>query len=447
MDDKYLIKNVTLINEGQKVVSDVLIKNSRFERIDAQITVPYKVPEIDGTDLWLIPGVIDNQVHFREPGLTHKGNIASESRAAAAGGITTFMEMPNTNPPTLSKEKLEEKFSIAHQSSFTNYSFFLGAANDNIEEILRANDYKNQLAGIKVFMGSSTGNMLVDNYQTLLKIFSESELLIATHCEDEEIIRQRQIKYAHANHASYHPIIRNDEACYQSSYNAIQLAQKYHSRLHILHISTEKELTLFGNIAPLAEKRITSEVCVHHLSFNDTDYESLGNLIQCNPSIKSSSDQNALWRGLLNDQLDIIATDHAPHTWEEKQLPYPSSPSGLPLVQHSLLMMLEHAKNGRISYEKVIEKMCHAPAICYQIQERGFIREGYHADAVLIDPHAGDEVNKNNLLYHCGWSPLEGKNFQHRILNTFVNGSLVYEYGKAEKMIAGKGARVLYNRD
>lgn len=447
MNQDYLIKDIEIINDGKKTISDVLIKKGRFEKIAPHIEVAFKVQEIDGSNLWLTPGVIDNQVHFREPGLTHKANIASESRAAAAGGVTTFMEMPNTDPPTLSKDRLEEKFAIAKNNSYVNYSFFLGAANDNIEEVLRANDYKNNLAGIKIFMGSSTGNMLVDNYQTLIHIFSQSELLIATHCEDEHIIKEQQLKYAYADHASYHPLIRNSEACYQSSYNAIQLAQKYNARLHILHISTAQELPLFGNIAPLSEKRITSEVCVHHLSFNDTDYERLGSLIQCNPAIKSVADQNALWKGLLNNQLDIIATDHAPHTWEEKQQTYPSSPSGLPLIQHSLLMMLEHARNGKISYEQVIEKMCHAPAICYQIQDRGFIREGYHADAVLIDPSIGDKVEKNNILYQCGWSPLEGHTFHHRVLQTFVNGSSIYEYGKEKEMIAGKGNRVLFARD
>lgn len=446
MENNYLIKNIQIINENKRYIADVLIKDGRFEKIDSQIDNPSGVKEIDGEDKWLVPGVIDNQVHFREPGLTHKADIRSESRAAAAGGVTSFMEMPNTNPPTLSKERLEEKFEIAKRNALINYSFFLGAANDNTEEVLKANDYKTDLAGIKIFMGSSTGNMLVDDFQTLVNIFSKSELLIATHCEDERIIKENTLKYAHADKASYHPLIRNDEACYQSSYNAIQLAQKYDARLHILHISTQKEIPLFGNLVPLEDKRITAEVCVHHLHYSDVDYQSKGSLIQCNPSIKSSTDKEALWKALLNDSLDIIATDHAPHTWEEKQLPYPQSPSGLPLVQHSLLLMLEYAKKGKISYEKVIDKMCHAPAKCYQIKDRGFIKEGYFADCVIIDPQQDYKITADNILYKCGWSPMLNDEFSHSVFQTFVNGVSVYENGRVIDKNQGAGSRLYFDR-
>lgn len=447
MNNNYLIKNIQIINEGQIIAMDVLIKNGRFEKIANTIDNDGAYPEIDGTGKYLMPGVIDNQVHFREPGLTHKANIASESRAAAAGGVTSFMEMPNTNPPTLSQERLEEKFSIAKQSSLVNHSFFLGAANDNVEEVLKANAYKNDVAGIKVFMGSSTGNMLVDNYNTLLNIFGKSEMLIATHCEDENVIAQNKLKYPNADHASYHPLIRNDEACYNSSLFAVQLAQKHDARLHILHISTKKELPLFGNIAPLEAKRITSEVCVHHLHFADVDYQEKGSLIQCNPAVKSATDRAALWEALLDDRLDIIATDHAPHTWEEKQLPYPESPSGLPLVQHSLQLMLDYVSEGRISYEKVVEKMCHAPAVCYQIEDRGYIREGYWADAVIVNPNLPYTITKDNILYKCAWSPLEGREFKHSIDQTFVNGVSVFENGKIQEQGQMPGMRLKFDRD
>lgn len=447
MQNNYLIKNIQIINEGISFIADVWIKNGRFEKIAPQIDNPSGITEIDGENKWLIPGVIDNQVHFREPGLTHKADIRTESRAAAAGGVTSFMEMPNTNPPTLNKERLEEKFEIGKRNSLINYSFFLGAANNNIEDVLKANDYKNDVAGIKIFMGSSTGNMLVDDFQTLINIFSKSELLIATHCEDERVIEENKLKYAHADNVSYHPLIRNDEACYQSSYNAIQLAQKYDARLHILHISTQKEIPLFGNLVPLEEKRITAEVCVHHLHFSDVDYQTKGSLIQCNPAIKSATDREALWKALLSDKLDIIATDHAPHTWEEKQLPYPQSPSGLPLVQHSLLLMLEYAKKGKISYEQVVEKMCHAPTKCYQIKDRGYIREGYFADCVIIDSNNGYKITNENILYKCAWSPMLGEEFSHHIDQTFVNGVSVYENGNIIEAIQGAGERLYFNRN
>ncbi|HLS70842.1 MAG TPA: dihydroorotase [Chitinophagaceae bacterium] len=445
-NNNILIKNILIINENQKFHSDVLIKNGRFEKIEKNISNNNNYEEINGEGKMLIPGVIDNQVHFREPGLTHKANIYTESRAAAAGGVTSFMEMPNTNPPTITKERLEEKFDIAKKHSLVNHSFFLGAANNNIEEVLQANSYKKDVAGIKIFMGSSTGNMLVDDYNTLIEIFSKSELLIATHCEDENTIKENQKKYPHANNASFHPLIRNDEACYKSSMFAVQLAQKYNSRLHILHISTKKELPLFGNLIPLEEKRITSEVCVHHLHFSAADYAEKGTLIQCNPAIKSIEDREALWKALLNDSLDIIATDHAPHTWEEKQQEYPNSPSGLPLVQHSLLLMLEYAKKGKISYEKIVDKMCHAPAICYKIKDRGYIREGFWADCVIVDKEKSFTITKDNILYKCNWSPLENTIFSHSIDSTFVNGALVYKQGEIIESSLGASQRLIFDR-
>lgn len=446
-NNSVLIKNIQIINENRRFHSDVLIKNGRFEKIEKNISNNNNYEEINGENKILLPGVIDNQVHFREPGLTHKANIYTESRAAAAGGVTSFMEMPNTNPPTLNKVRLEEKFAIAKENSLVNHSFFLGAANDNIEEVLKANSYKNEVAGIKIFMGSSTGNMLVDDYNTLTEIFSKSELLIATHCEDENTIKENLNKYPNANDASFHPLIRNDEACYKSSLFAVQLAQKYNSRLHILHISTKKEIPLFGNLVPLEEKRITSEVCVHHLHFSAADYAEKGTLIQCNPAIKSIEDREALWKALLNDSLDIIATDHAPHTWNEKQQDYPNSPSGLPLVQHSLLLMLEYVKKGKISYEKVIDKMCHAPAQCYKIKDRGYIREGYWADCVIVDNNKTYTITKDNILYKCQWSPLENMVFSHSIDSTFINGVLVYKKGKIIESSQGASQRLVFERD
>lgn len=438
MSNHIIIRNATLINEGQQRVCDVWIRNDRIEKIDSTITIPYAAKEIDAEGLWLLPGVIDDQVHFREPGLTHKANIASESRAAVAGGTTSFMEMPNTNPPATTQEKLEEKYNIASRNSVANYSFFMGVANNNIEEVLATNKKLHDVCGIKIFMGSSTGDMLVDNQHTLHTIFSETELLIATHCEDEQIIKANKAKYVNADNVSFHPLIRDTEACYASSSLAVSLARKHNSRLHILHITTSKELELFDNTIPLKDKRITNEVCVHHLHFTADDYARLGNQIQCNPAIKSADNKTALWNGLLNDTLDIIATDHAPHTWEEKQAPYGAAPSGLPLVQHSLLMMLDYVKNGAISIEKVVEKMCHAPATCFQIRERGYIREGYFADLVLVNPHHNYNVTKDNILYKCGWSPLLGHDFSARIEKTFVNGHIVYENGKVTDDVMGQ---------
>jgi dihydroorotase len=438
-----IIRNATVVNEGEQENRDVFIKNGRIEKIDASINNNAS-REIDAEGLYLMPGVIDDQVHFREPGYTHKANIGSEAKAAVAGGTTSFMEMPNTNPPALTLELLEEKYKIAANSSVANYSFFMGVANDNSEEVLRTNERKHEVCGIKIFMGSSTGNMLVDNYVTLNKIFSGSELLIATHCEDERVIKANKEKYPDADNASFHPLIRDAEACFESSFSAVQLAKKYDTRLHILHISTAKELQLFTNLFPLADKRITSEVCVHHLHFTADDYARYGNLIKCNPAIKAPENKAALWEALLDDRLDIIATDHAPHTWEEKQQPYQQAPSGVPLVQHSLLLMLQYVKEGKLTIEKLVEKMCHAPAICFQVSERGFIKEGYHADLVLVDMKATTSVTKENILYHCGWSPFEGHSFPAAIKYTLVNGNVVYEDGKVDDTI--RGERLLFNR-
>jgi dihydroorotase len=442
----YLIKNAQVVNEGSTFTSDVLIKNGRIEKIAPQIEVPYKIEEIDATGLYLIPGAIDDQVHFREPGLTHKANIYTEAKAAVAGGVTSFMEMPNTNPPTFTQELLEAKYQIGAQSALANYSFFMGTSQDNLEEVLKTNEKKNNVCGIKIFMGSSTGNLLVDNPLILESIFGGTELLIATHCEEEAIIKKNKAHLeAIKSHLepSDHPIIRNEEACFESSWKAIQLAQKFNSRLHILHISTAKELQLFSNLMPLAEKRITAEVCVHHLHFTAEDYAAKGNLIKCNPAIKAAHHKTALWEGLLNDSLDVIATDHAPHTWEEKQEDYIHAHAGLPLVQHSVLLMLKYVKEGKLSMEKMVEKMSHAVATCFQIKDRGFIREGYFADLVLLkeSPYI---ISKENILYKCGWSPLEGTSFPYQIHSTFVNGHLAYHQGEFNESL--KGQRLQFTR-
>ncbi len=424
-----IIKNVRIINEGQSIHGDVSIKDGKIEKIGGQIDAQGN--EIIGESKWLIPGIIDDQVHFREPGLTHKANIKTESYAAIAGGTTSFMEMPNTKPNALTQELLQDKYDIAAQVSPANYSFFMGAGNDNIEEVLKTNH--EEVCGIKIFMGSSTGNMLVDNRTTLENIFSKSPMLIATHCEDEATIRRNTQEYIDKFGQNipikYHPIIRDVEACYLSSSMAVELAKKHNTRLHILHISTAKELELFET-GPIENKRITSEVCVHHLYFNADDYDTLGTKVKCNPAIKSRQNQDALLPALLNDTLDIIATDHAPHTVDEKNNPYTTAPSGLPLVQHSLNLMLDFYDRGLISLEKIVEKMCHAPAKCFHAVNRGFIREGYAADLVLIEPNKAFEVNKSNILYKCGWSPLEGKSFNHTIAQTIVNGNVVYTDGK-----------------
>lgn len=426
----------------------MLIEDNRISKISQVIDNKHNAIEINGEGKYLLPGVIDDQVHFREPGLTHKANIHSESIAAVAGGTTSFMEMPNTKPAALTQELLEEKYQIAANSSPANYSFFMGTSNDNTDEILKTNDKKNDVCGIKIFMGSSTGNMLVDNHLTLDKVFRETELLIATHCEDERIIKANLEAFQKSGKnilPSDHPIIRNEEACFESSLMAVQLAKRNNTRLHILHISTAKELQLFTNLIPLEQKRITSEVCVHHLHFTADDYDILGNKIKCNPAIKAKENKTALWEALLDDRLDIIATDHAPHTIEEKSGDYLHAHAGLPLVQHSLLLMLHYVKEGKISIEKVVEKMSHAPAKCFQITERGFIREGYYADLVLVDMNNTTTATKENILYKCGWSPLEGFQFPATIEKTFVNGYPVYENGKVDASY--RGMRLKFNRD
>ena len=427
----YLLKNATLINEGRIIETDVLIKGERIEKIAQNISDSHAII-IDLTGKWLMPGMIDDQVHFREPGLTHKGEIYTESRAAVAGGITSFMEMPNTVPNALTQELLEDKYQIAAQKSLANYSFFMGASNDNIEEVLKT-DHKN-ICGVKVFMGSSTGNMLVDNEETLTNIFSKCDMLIATHCEDEATVRKNladyEAKYGQDMPIKYHPEIRSAEACYLSSSLAVRLAKKYNTRLHILHLSTAIELDLFDNTIPLKDKRITAEACVHHLWFSDEDYDKKGTYIKWNPAVKSTKDRTAIWEAVNDDRIDIIATDHAPHTMAEKDQNYFKAPSGGPLVQHAVLAILEKVKEGVISLERAVEKMSHAPAICFQINERGFVREGYFADLVVIDPNTSLTVDKSNILYKCGWSPFEGVTFSHQIDKTFVNGAIVYENGK-----------------
>ena len=435
---KYIIKNIQVVNEGQIRNADVLITNGRIDKVSPQITqTPIAIGadciEIDGEGKYLFPGCIDDQVHFREPGLTHKATIATEAKAGVAGGVTSFMEMPNTVPNALTQELLEDKYRIASQTSLANYSFYMGVSNTNAEEVLKTNARKKDVCGIKIFMGSSTGNMLVDNPNTLDKIFRETELLITTHCEDESVIKRNlEILKAEGRELTPadHPIIRDDEACYASSLYAIQIAKKYNTRLHVFHLSTEKEMQLFSNLLPLKEKRITAEVCVHHLHFTSDDYARLGNRIKCNPAIKAPHNKEALWKALLDDRLDVIATDHAPHTWEEKNTVYEKAHAGLPLVQHSLQLMLHYYKLGEISLERIAEKMSHAVADCFRVKERGYIREGYHADLVIVDLNQSYTVTKENILYKCGWSPLENFTFPASITHTFVSGQLVYDQGK-----------------
>ena len=443
---KKLLKGGTIVNEGKSFVGDILISGQRIERMDVDITPTSNVQVIDLKGKLVLPGCIDDQVHFREPGLTHKGNIYSESRAAVAGGITSFMEMPNTVPNALTQQLLEDKYKIAQLNSSANYSFFMGASNDNLEEVLKT-DEKN-VCGVKIFMGSSTGNMLVDNETTLNNLFSQVPLLIATHCEDEATIRKNteifKEKYGEKIPITAHSLIRSEEACFLSSSLAIELAKKHNTRLHILHISTAKEVQLFDNITPLAQKRITSEACVHHLWFTDKDYAEKGNFIKWNPAVKTEKDRDGIWKGVLDNHIDIIATDHAPHTFEEKSKSYLEAPSGGPLVQHALLAMLEKAKEKVLSIEKVVEKMAHAPAICFQLLERGFIREGYYADLVIVDPSQTMGVNKSNILYACGWSPFDGYTFSNRIVGTYVNGNLVWD--GTSICSENKGMRLLFNR-
>jgi dihydroorotase len=445
--DNYLIKDTYIVNEGQCINGDVLIKNGLIEKVGGVINTKTNIKEIVGSHQYLLPGVIDDQVHFREPGLTYKANIYTESKAAIAGGTTSFMEMPNTSPPTFTQHLLEEKYAIAKQTSLANYSFYMGTSNDNYDEIMKTNDKKNEVCGIKIFMGSSTGNLLVDNPILLDKIFANAELLIATHCEEESIIKHNLEKLKKEKihlEPSDHAIIRNEEACFECSFKAIQLAHKHNARLHILHISTEKELQLFGNIMPLKEKRITAEVCVHHLHFTANDYSLLGNKIKCNPAIKSKENKDALWHALLQNKLDIIATDHAPHTFEEKNEAYEKAHAGLPLVQHSLLLMLHYVQQGKISIEKIAEKMSHAVADCFNIKNRGYIKEGYFADLVLVNMNKAQTISKENILYKCAWSPLEGFILPASINHTFVNGNLVYSNGIFNETQMGK--RLLFLR-
>jgi dihydroorotase len=425
-----LIKNAQIVNEGTITTGDVYVKNQRIEKIASSIDQKADI-EIDATGKYLIPGIIDDQVHFREPGLTHKSDLYTEPRSAVAGGVTSFMEMPNTKPNALTQELLQNKYDIAAKKSLANYSFFMGASNDNIEEVLKTNE--KEVCGVKIFMGSSTGNMLVDNRTTLKNLFSQVPMLIATHCEDEATIRNNakiyKEKYGEDLAIRYHPEIRNVEGCYKSSSLAIELAKEYNTRLHILHISTADEVALFRNDIPLKDKRITAEVCVHHLYFNASQYDTLGTQIKCNPAIKGEAHQKALFAALLDNHFDIIATDHAPHTWEEKQNSYFNAPSGVPLVQHTLNIMLEFYQQGKISLERIVEKMCHAPAICFDVKERGYIREGYYADLAIVDPDKKWQVTKDNLHYKCNWSPLEGHTFQGNIDSTIVSGHLAYHNG------------------
>lgn len=443
-----LIHKATIINEGLSFVGSVLIENNIISEIYKTDEIPEgiinKATVIDAKGLWLMPGVIDDQVHFREPGLTHKGDIASESRAAIAGGVTSFMEMPNTKPPTTTIELLEKKFEIASNTSYANYSFYLGATNENLDELRKVNP--KEVAGVKVFMGSSTGNMLVDDKTVLQAIFAEVDMLIATHCEKEEIIKENIAKYkaefGDDVPMQYHPLIRSAEACYRSSAEAVELADKYQSRLHILHLSTEKEIALF-DIKPLSEKKITGEVCVHHLWFSDEDYSKYGSRIKWNPAVKTRQDRGALMQGLLKGKLDVVATDHAPHLLEEKQGGALKAASGGPLVQHSLQMMLELAKKSKLSKEQVVNKMCHAPAILYQVHNRGFIRKGYFADLVLVNPNKPYKITQDNILYKCKWSPLEGETMSTSIEKTFLNGKIAFENGVVNNI---RGERLAFER-
>lgn len=440
-----LITNAKIVNEGKVFESDVLIKGQFIEKIDTHIS-SHADHTIDAEGDFLLPGVIDDQVHFREPGLTHKGNIFTESRAAVAGGVTSFMEMPNTSPPAFTQTLLEDKYQIAARTSLANYSFYMGTSNENLEEVLKTN-LKN-VCGLKIFMGSSTGNLLVDNPGTLENIFSRFSSLIATHCEDEATILKNitefKERYGDDMPLKYHSQIRSEEACYKSSSFAVGLAKKHGTRLHILHISTAKETHLFDNSIPLEKKKITAEACVHHLWFNDQDYDRLGMLIKWNPAIKTEQDQKEILAALLDDRIDVIATDHAPHTWEEKANKYFQAPSGGPLIQHTLVAMMEFVHQKKISIEKMVQKMSHNPAILFEIEKRGYIREGYFADLVLVDPNQPWQVNKNNILAKCGWSPFEGNTFNSAVTHTWVSGHLAYSNGK---LFEGKsGERLTFQR-
>lgn len=443
--NKIIIKDALIVNEGKESVLDLLINGQRIERIDRDISDPGAVV-INAEGLHLLPGCIDDQVHFREPGLTHKADIASESKAAVAGGVTSFMEMPNTVPNTLTGELLEAKYQIASRTSAANYSFYMGVSNDNLYEVLKVNYDK--VCGIKVFMGSSTGNMLVDRLEVLENLFRDAPVLIATHCEDEATIKHNlekaKLKYGDHIPVKEHPVIRSREACYLSSSLAVELAKKHNTRLHILHISTKEEPTLFDNTIPLSQKRITAEACVHHMFFDNSYYEKLGNQIKCNPAIKEMDDAIAIAKALKENRLDVVATDHAPHTWDEKSQQYIKAPAGLPLVQHSLSLMLTMAERYQWDLPFIVEKMAHHPAICFQVKDRGFIREGYYADLVLLNENERFKVNKNDLLYKCHWSPLEGMELKGRVVATFVNGNMVYDGKTVDQNVVG--SRIEFNR-
>jgi len=444
-----IITNANIVNEGELFPGSVLIEDEFIKKIFREPEIPEQFKKdatiIDAEGRYLIPGVIDDQVHFREPGLTHKGDIATDSKAAVAGGVTTYMEMPNTKPQTTTQAELAKKYERASQVSAANYSFYMGATNDNLDEVLATDPRK--VCGIKVFMGSSTGNMLVDDEQTLSEIFKNAPTLIATHCEDEAIIKRNteiyRQKYGEIVPISRHPKIRSAEACFKSSAKAVELASKFGTRLHVLHLSSAEEMNLFAS-GPVTDKKITAEVCVHHLWFEERDYIDYGTRIKWNPAVKSATDRDALWEALLTDRLDVIATDHAPHTLDEKSHSYFQAPSGGPLVQHSLAAMLEFTKQGKISIEKVIEKMCHAPAKLFQIDRRGFIREGYYADLVLVSPDKNWTVKPENIYYKCGWSPFEGTTFNHLVTHTFVNGQLVFDRGIINPEVRGR--RVEFDR-
>jgi dihydroorotase len=442
-----LITHAKIVNEGKVFAGNLLIRNDRIEKILPVEKLPDHAIDrvIDASGKFLLPGVIDDQVHFREPGLTHKGDLYHESKAAVAGGVTSYMEMPNTIPHTVTQDLLEEKYNLAAKASLANYSFYMGATNDNLDELLKTDP--SNVCGIKIFMGSSTGNMLVDNPDSLKAIFSRSKMLIAVHCEDESTIlantRKARDRFGEDIPVYWHPVIRNAEACYRSSKLAVELAEKHGTRLHVLHLSTAAEMSLFSAGVPLQKKQITSEVCVHHLLFDEKDYFTRGNLIKWNPAIKSAEDKNALLQALIEDRIDIVATDHAPHTLEEKQNTYFKAPSGGPLVQHSLVAMLEFYKKGAMRLEMIVHKMCHAPSILFRLPDRGFIREGYFADLVLVDPDSNWTISADNILYKCKWSPLLGLSFTSKVTHTFVNGNLVYEEGLFHE--EHKGRRLIFN--
>jgi dihydroorotase len=443
-----IIRNATIVNEGRTFIGSVVISGEHIKEVyegSQQVEISQPYTEIDATGLLLFPGVIDDQVHFRDPGLTQKGDIYTESKAAVAGGITSYMDMPNTRPQATTIEILEDKYSLASTKSMANYSFLMGVTNDNIEELKKVDPHK--VAGVKMFMGSSTGNMLVDNQETLNRVFSEIPLLIVTHCEDEPTIQKNIQHYKELLGEDipiqYHPLIRSVEACYKSSAYAVELATKYNSRLHIFHLSTAKEMSLFTSDIPLKDKKITAEVCIHHLWFSDKDYARYGNRIKWNPAIKTETDRLALIDAVNTNKIDVIATDHAPHLLSEKEGSCLKAASGGPLVQHSLVAMLQLVRQGVFTLEKVVDKMCHAPAVLFRIEKRGFIRKGYYADLVLVDPNRQWTVNSDNILYKCGWSPFEGTTFDASVLQTWVNGKLVYDNGQFDETVFGK--RLLFD--